>query len=89
MHLFSLIINLYNIKINFCDRIKKKELSMKIEMGESLMQSWLKHAKECKITQLNWKPSANWTAYNEQSIEELYKRISTHFPVFKNNTNYV
>ena len=61
---------------------------MKIEMGESLMQSWLKHAKECKIIQLNWKPSANWTAYNEQSIEELYKRISTHFPVFKNNTNY-
>lgn len=61
---------------------------MKIEMGESLMQSWLKHAKECKITQLNWKPSANWTAYNEQSIEELYKRMSTHFPVFKNNANY-
>ena len=61
---------------------------MKIEMGESLMQFWLKHAKECKITQLNWKPSANWTAYNERSIEELYKRISTHFPVFKNNTNY-
>ena len=47
---------------------------MKIEMGESLMQSWLKHAKECKITQLNWKPSANWTTYNDQSIEELYRR---------------
>ena len=75
MYLFLLIITFYNIKINFCDRIKKKELSMKIEMGESLMQSWLKHAKECKITQLNWKPSVNWTAYNEQSIEELYKRI--------------
>jgi len=30
---------------------------MKIEMGESLMLSWLKHAKSCKITQLNWKPS--------------------------------
>ena len=22
------------------------------------------------------------------TLEELYKRISTHFPVFKNNTNY-
>ena len=61
---------------------------MKIEMGESLMQSWLKHAKECKITQLNWKPSTNWTTYNDQSIEELYRRMSTHFPVFKNNANY-
>ena len=45
-------------------------------MGESLIQSWLKHAKECKITQLNWKPSANWTTYNDQSIEELYRRMS-------------
>lgn len=33
---------------------------MKIEMGESCVYSWLKHVKDCRIVQLNWKPSAEW-----------------------------
>lgn len=60
---------------------------MKIEMGESLMQSWLKHIKCCKITQLNWKPSPNWSTYNDSNIENLFSRMEKHFPVFK-NSNY-
>lgn len=31
---------------------------MKIEMGESLFYSWLRHVKECQIVQTNWKVSA-------------------------------
>lgn len=30
---------------------------MKIEIGESLILSWLKHVNNCQIVQLNWKPS--------------------------------
>ncbi len=60
---------------------------MKIEMGEYLMLSWLKHAKECKITQLNWKPSSNWNTYNEKEVEALYKKAILHFPVFKQNSS--
>lgn len=28
---------------------------MKIEIGESLLLSWLKHIKECQLVQTNWK----------------------------------
>ena len=33
---------------------------MKIEMGESLMRSWLRHVKGCQLAELNWKPSSGW-----------------------------
>lgn len=56
---------------------------MKIEMGESLMLSWLKHAKECKIVQLNWKPSDSWSTYNDIEVSNLLKILEQHFPVFK------
>lgn len=29
---------------------------MKIEMGESLFYSWLRHVKECQIVQTSWNP---------------------------------
>lgn len=44
---------------------------MKIEMGESLFLSWLRHVKQCQIVQLNWKPSNSWELTNEQRIIEL------------------
>ena len=37
-----------------------EEWDMKIEMGESLLQSYLKHVKNCLISQTNWKTSSNW-----------------------------
>lgn len=33
---------------------------MKIEMGESVMRSWLRHVKGCQLAELNWKPSSGW-----------------------------
>jgi hypothetical protein len=33
---------------------------VKIEMGESLMRSWLRHVTGCQLAELNWKPSLGW-----------------------------
>jgi hypothetical protein len=33
---------------------------MKIEVGESLLRSWLRHVQGCQIAELNWKPSSSW-----------------------------
>jgi hypothetical protein len=33
---------------------------MKIEIGESLIRSWLRHVRKCQIAELNWKPSETW-----------------------------
>ena len=38
---------------------------MKLEMGESLMQSFLKHVKGCIITQTNWKSAHSWNTTTE------------------------
>jgi len=40
--------------------------AMKIEMGESLFYSWLRHAKECQIVQTNWTTSGKWELYHEE-----------------------
>lgn len=44
---------------------------MKIEMGESLIFSWLRHIKECQIVQANWKPSSKWELSNIEQIIRL------------------
>lgn len=44
---------------------------MKIEMGESLILSWLRHIKECQIVQTNWKPSAKWELNGAEQIDRL------------------
>jgi len=44
---------------------------MKIEIGESLFLSWLRHVKQCQIVQLNWKPSNSWDLANEERIAKL------------------
>jgi len=36
---------------------------MKLEMGESLVFSWLKHEKQCKLVQMNWKASKEWNTF--------------------------
>ena len=33
---------------------------MKVEVGESIIYSWLRHIKRCQIVQLNWKTSPKW-----------------------------
>lgn len=63
---------------------------MKIEMGESLLQSYLKHTKKCIISQTNWKTSSNWnidenTNFQLKKIFEKIKANTNFSEVFKNN----
>lgn len=69
---------------------------MKIEVGESLMLSWLRHVKKCQSVQLNWKPSIkHWELSNEREIELIMQAVNAHyeerhsFNVFKNNKSYM
>lgn len=65
---------------------------MKIEMGESLILSWLRHIEKCQSVQLNWKPStSHWTLSNEDNIDLLMKTVNDYyetkhgFNIFKNS----
>ena len=58
---------------------------MKIEMGESLFYSWLRHVKECQVVQTNWKPSRSWQLIGE---EELKRFISITDELFQNKYGY-
>lgn len=54
-------------------------------MGESLMMSWLKHAKGCHLVQLNWKPSTQWEPiYNMNECEKIIKKLETKFSAINN-----
>ena len=52
---------------------------MKIEAGESLFLSWLRHVKECQLVHTNWKPSPQWERKNEGVLEELMQKSSMVF----------
>ena len=52
---------------------------MKIEMGESLFYSWLRHVKECQIVQTNWKTSPQWTLLHEEKLEEVKAHTDRYF----------
>lgn len=53
---------------------------MKIEIGESLILSWLRHAKGCQLVQMNWKPSVtSWTLNNEDVIQKLMDDSGKYF----------
>jgi hypothetical protein len=41
---------------------------MKIEIGESLIFSWLRHVQGCPIVQANWKPSPTWPIRREPGL---------------------
>lgn len=65
---------------------------MKIEMGESLILSWLKHVKRCQIVQLNWAVSPSWTFENKDIIDQLMIKSNNLFQekygynIYKNNS---
>ena len=65
---------------------------MKIEMGESLFYSWLRHVKECQVVQTNWKPSPSWELRNEDKLKQLMEITDEHFQnkygysIYKNNS---
>ena len=67
---------------------------MKIEVGESLMLSWLRHAKNCQLVQLNWKPSpSSWELHNENELRDIMEKADELFKnqfqlnIFKKNTH--
>lgn len=63
---------------------------MKIEMGESLFYSWLRHEKECQIVQTNWKVSQKWKIQHESEMDEIIDELKDYFKTLaeKNGTKY-
>lgn len=53
---------------------------MKIDIGESLVNSYLRHIKDCHIVQQNWKPSGNWFVEDEwlKMATAEFDRIQRH-----------
>ncbi len=58
---------------------------MKIEIGESLLLSWLRHIKECQLVQTNWKSSNKWELRNKEKLEML---METSHELFNEKYNY-
>lgn len=52
---------------------------MKIEMGESLIYSWLRHIKRCQIVQPNWKVSDKWNSSITDDLQNLMNEIQQRF----------
>lgn len=53
---------------------------MKIEMGESLCYSYLRHVKRCWLVQTNWKDSSHWTREKtNDELEERFQRMRNRF----------
>lgn len=62
---------------------------MKIEMGESLMQSYLKHINGCFMTQTNWKTLRSWKKSNEDKAKAKFEKIKKEYPnIFSEKTKF-
>ena len=48
---------------------------MKVEIGESLVLSWLRHVHGCVLAQLNWKPSPAWEVAGENQLAQDFDAI--------------
>lgn len=48
---------------------------MKIEMGESLFYSWLRHVKDCQVVQTNWKVSPTWDLLHAEELESMLSEL--------------
>lgn len=53
---------------------------MKIEIGESLVYTWLRHVKQCQMVQMNWTPSDLWTLKHQSELEQIMKAVDLLFP---------
>lgn len=55
---------------------------MKIEIGESLCASWLKHVKGCQIVQTNWKcPDFENTLNDEKKIKQVFNKFKNKYKI--------
>lgn len=53
---------------------------MKIEIGESLCYSYLRHVKRCWLVQANWKTSEHWDKKKSDSdLQSLFKSMQKRF----------
>lgn len=59
------------------------------------MLSWLRHAKNCQLVQLNWKPSVkSWEIHNEAVVESMMRDSDQYFKqkyrldLFKQNSSF-
>lgn len=52
---------------------------MKIDMGESLCYSWLRHIEQCQVVQTNWKVSPRWVRKHEDELQAIKDATDTHF----------
>ena len=53
---------------------------MKIEIGESLGCSYLRHVKQCWLVQANWKTSEHWTRQRtDAELEAMFNRFRRKF----------
>lgn len=52
---------------------------MKIEIGESLIYSWLRHEKQCQLVQTNWKASPYWSPDNYDELQSLAVKLSGYY----------
>lgn len=75
--------------------ILKQTSFMKIEIGESLCLSYLKHVKKCTVYQTNWKSSIQWAMYLKggQEAHEVFMKLSKGYakgdPMGESKDNFV
>lgn len=55
---------------------------MKIEMGESLIFSWLRHIKGCQIVQTNWSSSSLWSLKHQSDLQVIMDAVDKLFPSY-------
>jgi hypothetical protein len=48
---------------------------MKIEIGEFLILSWLRHVRGCVVTQMNWIPSPAWPVAREHELIATFETV--------------
>lgn len=52
---------------------------MKVEIGESLGYSFLRHVKKCWLVQTNWKASEHWAVSNPSELEQSFRSMREKF----------
>lgn len=52
---------------------------MKVEIGESLVRTWVRHCRGCQLAELNWKPSPMWSSEITAEHERWYREGAAEF----------
>jgi hypothetical protein len=52
---------------------------MKVEIGESLVRTWVRHCRGCQLAELNWKPSPMWPSEITAEHERWYREGAAEF----------